>query len=148
MKSLTLTIVYIILTWCSLMAQDSCLTHENLKQLDASWEKAQLELDMDVLKNLLAEEFIWVHNHASSIDNKSDVLNRVTRGLKNKQRNTRSRISEKVQAIVDGSTGIVHGYTTVDRGPKPTKYHFMRTYITKNERCLLLANHTMAIPDE
>ena len=43
---------------------------EHLKQLDASWEKAQLELDYDTLDALLAEDFIWVHNHANTIDDK------------------------------------------------------------------------------
>jgi hypothetical protein len=61
---------------------------------------------------------------------------------------TRSRISRDVKAIVLGKTAIVTGITVVDRGPSPVTYHFMRTYVEVKGKCLLLANHTMAIPDE
>ncbi|RMA64790.1 hypothetical protein BXY75_1671 [Ulvibacter antarcticus] len=36
----------------------------------------------------------------------------------------------------------------MDRGPSPITYHFMRTYVEINERCYLIANHTMAIPEK
>jgi hypothetical protein len=36
----------------------------------------------------------------------------------------------------------------VDRGPQPTTYHFMRTYVLVTGKWKLIANHTMAIPEE
>ena len=83
-------------------AQESCLTTENLKKLDASWEKAQLELDFDTINSLLAEDFIWVHNHANTIDNKNAVLERVNRYLKSNNQNIKSRISKDVKVIIFG----------------------------------------------
>jgi hypothetical protein len=50
--------------------------------------------------------------------------------------------------VILGNTGVVSGYTVVDRGPSPVTYHFMRTYTKVNGKYQLLANHTMAIPDE
>jgi len=147
MKKINLTICILVLPILQLLAQERCLTTENLKKLDASWEKAQLELDFDTLDSLLAEDFIWVHNHANTIDNKTAVLERVNRYLKSNNRNTKSRISKDVKVIILGATGIVSGYTVVDRGPVPTTYKFMRTYVETNGKCYLLANQTMAIPE-
>ena len=146
MKNINIVLLFAITTILPVVAQDNCLTADNLKKLDAAWEKAQLELDHDFIDSLLAEEFIWVHNHANTIDNKAAVLERVKRYLRENNRNTRSRTSKDVGVIINGETAIVSGYTIVDRGPKPTTYHFMRTYVSFNGMCNLLANHTMAIP--
>jgi hypothetical protein len=77
----------------------------------------------------LAEDFIWVHNHANTIDNKTAVLERFKRYLSSNNQNTKSRISKDVKVILYDSTGIVSGFTIIDRGPSPTTYHFMRTYV-------------------
>ncbi|MEJ6791655.1 MAG: nuclear transport factor 2 family protein [Lacinutrix sp.] len=131
----------------SVSAQDACLNKENLKNLDASWEKAQLELNFDYIKSILADDFIWVHNHANTVDNKSAVLERIKRYINSNNKSTKSRISKDVKVIISGKTGIVSGITIIDRGPRPTTYHFMRTYVEINEKCYLIANQTMAIPD-
>jgi len=130
----------------SAYAQENCLNAEHLKNLDASWEKAQLELDFDTLNYLLAEDFIWVHNHANTIDNKKAVLDRVNSSIKSNNHKTKSRISKDVKVIILGKTAVVTGFTIVDRGPEPTTYKFMRTYVEINDKCYLLANQTMAIP--
>mgnify|MGYP001582025203 FL=1 len=96
----------------------------------------------------MAEDFIWVHNHANTIDNKAAVLDRIKRHISTNNRNTKSRISTDVSVIISGATGIVSGYTLIDRGPSPTNYHFMRTYVESNGKCYLIANHTMAIPEK
>ncbi len=127
-------------------AQQRCLTPENLRALDAAWEKAQLDSDVETLQSMLAEEFLWVHNHASTIDDKAAVLDRARRHLSNHTPNANSRISRDLTATVSGATGIVSGYTVVDREPGPVTYHFMRTYVEREGKCYLLANQTMAIP--
>lgn len=43
-------------------------TQEQLVELDKGWERALLNSEVEFLDNLLAEEFIWVHNHATQID--------------------------------------------------------------------------------
>lgn len=125
---------------------------ESLRQLDLAWEEANLHPNPDFLKQLLAEDFIWIHNHNSMTDSKTTVVERAQKALQNKNPNpnsiTRSRESREVTVILSGSTAIVTGITVVDRGPSPTTYHFMRTYVWKDGNSQLLANHTMAIPDE
>ena len=148
MKLIRIVIAIVGLSIFSASAQERCLNQENLKKLDASWEKAQLELNFDFVKSLLAEDFIWVHNHANTIDNKTAVLERVKRYLSSNNQNTKSRISKDVKVIIYGTTGIVSGFTIIDRGPSPTTYHFMRTYVENDGKCYLIANHTMAIPEK
>ncbi len=147
MKLISIVLVIVGLSIVSASAQERSLNHENLKKLDASWEKAQLELDLDFVDSLLHDDFTWVHNHASMVDNKTDILDRIKRNLSGNIQNTRSRISKDVNVIISGTTGIVSGYTIVDRGPSPTTYHFMRTYVETNGTCYLIANHTMAVPE-
>ena len=99
-------------------AQENCFTEENLKKLDASWEKAQLELDFDFVDLLLAKDFMWVHNHAKTIDDKAAVLQRIKRYLKKNNKSTKSRTSKDVKVTIFGSTGIVSGYTIIERNSK------------------------------
>lgn len=128
-------------------AQDSCLDPAALIQLDAKWERALLDSDADFLTTFVARDFIWVHDHASMVDTKESLLERVSATAAGTG-DTRSRISSDVVARVLGSAGVVTGFTIVDRGPTPTRYNFMRTYVEVSGRCLLLANHTMAIPKD
>lgn len=131
-----------------LFAQSNCLSEKNLLELDLAWEKAQLEADTTFLKSVLAEDFLWVHNHSSFVEGKSSVIQRAARQLESGENNTRSRNSQEVKVMILGNTAVVNGFTIVDRGPKPTKYSFMRTYAEINGNCYLLANHTMAVPDD
>ena len=147
MKSIFFYILLSGLSVSSVMAQKSCLDPENLKNLDSQWEKALLDSDAEFLESLLADDFIWVHNHASMVDSKEALLKRASNPNVRATGDTKSRVSKDVKAIVLGSTGVVIGITIVDRGPTPTTYHFMRTYTVVDGKCYLLANHTMAIPD-
>jgi vacuolar-type H+-ATPase catalytic subunit A/Vma1 len=148
MKLTRFFMLIVALSVFSACTQNNCLSQEHLKTLDASWEKAQLELDYDFIESLLAEDFIWVHNHAKTIDDKEAVLERVKRHIANNNTDTKSRISKDVNIIISEKSAIVSGYTIIDRGPSPTTYHFMRTYVDINGKCYLIANHTMAIPDK
>ena len=121
---------------------------EQLLSLDQGWEKALLESDVSFLENLVAEEFVWVHNHAGLIDGKEAVISRAKKIQSGQQDDTRNRTPRDQQLVILGQTGIVSGFTEVDRGPSPTLYHFMRTYTWVDGKWMLLGNHTMAIPQE
>ena len=121
---------------------------EQLLSLDQGWEKALLESDVSFLENLVAEEFVWVHNHAGLIDGKEAVISRAKKIQSGQQDDTRNRMPRDQQVVILGQTGIVSGFTEVDRGPSPTLYHFMRTYTWVDGKWMLLGNHTMAIPQE
>lgn len=146
MKSIFLLFFFFGFSITSIKAQ-SCLESSQLKSLDAKWEKALLKSDVDLFESLLSEDFIWVHNHASLIDSKAGLIERAFDPKRGATGNTKSRISKEVSTIAEGSTGIVTGFTIVDRGPTPVTYHFMRTYVEKEGNCFLIANHTMAVPD-
>ena len=118
-----------------------------LLELDKGWEKALLTSDVEFLEKLVADEFIWVHNHAGLIDGKKAVLSRAKRIQSGQADDTRNRTTKDQQVVILGKTGIVSGFTVVDRGPSPTLYHFMRTYAWTAGKWNLLGNHTMAIPE-
>lgn len=121
---------------------------KKLISLDEGWEKALLESDVTFLENLLSEDFLWVHNHAGQIDGKEAAISRAKRIQAGQNDDTRNRTTRDRQVIILGETGLVSGFTVVDRGPSPVTYHFMRTYAQVNGAWKLLGNHTMAIPDE
>jgi hypothetical protein len=126
-------------------AQTNCLDPVELVRMDAEWEQALLNRDGRWLETHLAGDFIWVHNHASAVDTKTALLEQVIAPQSDSQQ-TRSRVQSDVEARVLASTGVVTGFTVVDRGPSPIRFNFMRTYALQDGRCLLLGNHTMVVP--
>ncbi len=148
MKLFSLFFGLTILLSFSAFAQRSCMTEANIKALDAQWEEAILNPDPDFMESLLAEKFIWVHNHYSSVDTKESAIESRKRQKANGGSNIKSRIQSDVKVAITGNTAIVTGFTNVDREVNPAKYHFMRTYVEINGKCFLVGNHTMAIPEE
>uniref|UniRef100_UPI004048C13D nuclear transport factor 2 family protein n=1 Tax=Algoriphagus sp. TaxID=1872435 RepID=UPI004048C13D len=143
MKFLPLLLTLLIISVSS-FAQT---TQEQLLALDKGWERALLNSDVEFLDTLLAEEFVWVHNHASQIDGKAEALNRAKKIRAGQQDDTRDRSPRDHQVVILEQTAVVTGFTVVDRGPQPTTYHFMRTYALVAGKWKLIANHTMAIPE-
>ncbi|MDI1321850.1 MAG: nuclear transport factor 2 family protein [Algoriphagus sp.] len=121
---------------------------QKLLELDLGWENALLKSDVAFLENLLADDFIWVHNHAGQIDGKEAAVSRAKRIQAGQADDTKGRVSRDQKVVILGNTGVVSGYTVVDRGPSPVTYHFMRTYALVDGKFKLLGNHTMAIPNE
>ncbi|MEQ9265921.1 MAG: nuclear transport factor 2 family protein [Balneolaceae bacterium] len=147
MKILFTLTLLVGLSLPSLMAQVSCLDSERLKSLDLKWEEALKESDASFFESLLVDDFIWVHNHASSIDTKESLIKRSLESSSGATGNPRSRISKDVETIIVGSTGVITGFTIVDRGSAPILYNFMRTYVEIEGKCFLVANHTMDVPE-
>ena len=88
----------------------------------------------------------WAFPLRTTIDDKAAVLQRVKRYIKNNNKSTKSRTSKNVKVTIFGSTGIVSGYTIIERNSKLVTYHFMRTYVQSEGKCYLIASQTMAIP--
>lgn len=148
MKSIGFIASLILFHVCPSFSQSASAARESLLKIDLGWERALLSSDSEYLENLLADEFVWVHNHAGLIDGKEAVVSRAKRIQAGQADDTRNRTSRDQQVVILGETGIVSGYTVVDRGPSPTLYHFMRTYAWIDGKWKLLGNHTMAIPEE
>lgn len=148
MKIIKLAIILTAISIASTFAQENCLNSKQLLKIDLEWEQAILKSDVKFLEKILAEDFIWVHNHAVTIDSRTSLLKRASDPNIGATGNPKSRISKDVKVMITGSTGIVTGFTVVDRGPNPTTYHFMRTYVEIEGNCQLVANHTMIVPDE
>lgn len=148
MRLYGLTAVLLGLAAWPASAQESCMNPDTLLRLDSEWERALLESDAERLRTLLAEDYIWVHNHASDVDTKASLLERASDPAIGTAGSARSRTQSDVECRVLGSTGVVTGFTVVDRPEGATRYNFMRTYAEVSGRCLLLANHTMAIHDD
>ncbi|MBN3518442.1 nuclear transport factor 2 family protein [Algoriphagus lutimaris] len=129
-------------------AQTTCMTAESIKLLDSKWEEANLHPNPDFFETTLGEEFVWVHNHGTMVDSKWSVVERAKKQKAAGTSNTRSRSQRDVKVAISGNTAVVTGITVVDRGPQPTTYHFMRTYVEIGGKCYLIGNHTMAIPKE
>ncbi|WP_297335404.1 nuclear transport factor 2 family protein [Algoriphagus sp.] len=144
MKNLVQISILLIFSFPALSQTDA----QKLLELDLAWEKALLTSDVSFLENVLADDFIWVHDHASLIDGKKEVVNQAKRIQNGQKQTTRNRLSSDQKVIMLGQTAIVTGFTLVDRGPSPTTYNFMRTYAKIDGKFKLLANHTMAIPKE
>lgn len=144
MKHLILAVTFFFLHFITF----SQTQETQLLQLDQGWEKALLDSDVAFLENLVAEDFVWVHNHAGLIDGKEAVIARAKRIQAGQKDDTRNRTSRNQQVVVLGSTAVVSGYTVVDRAPAPVTYHFMRTYALVEGKWKLLGNHTMAVPEE
>lgn len=145
-KKLLYLLILGLLPLSFLQAQSS--SQSELIKLDLAWEKALLDSDATFLKNLLADDFIWVHNHASLTDGKAEAVSRAKRIQAGQADNTKGRVSRDHKVVFLGETAVVSGYTVVDRPPSPVTYHFMRTYVKVGGTYQLLANHTMAVPDE
>ncbi len=144
MKFLPLLLTLLVISFSSF----SQTTQEQLIELDKGWEKALLNSEVEFLDKLLAEEFVWVHNHATQIDGKAEALSRAKKIRAGQQDDTRNRSPRDQKVLLLGQTAVVSGFTVVDRGPQPTTYHFMRTYALVASKWKLIANHTMAIPEE
>ena len=51
----------------------SCLEPEQIKETDKKYEAALLQGGCSFLRELLADEFVWVHNDAGATDTKQNA---------------------------------------------------------------------------
>lgn len=130
-----------------LTAQPSCLQPENLKALDRQYEQALKNNNAEFFEAHLAEDFIWVHTHATAVDTKADLITRSRHPELSATGNPISRTSRDIVVIRHGPTAVVSGFTTVERESSSSVYSIMRTWVETQKGCKLLACQTMRIPD-
>ncbi|WP_157960364.1 nuclear transport factor 2 family protein [Marinimicrobium alkaliphilum] len=146
MKKSAIAIVFSMVS--SVVYAAECLEPQALKRLDQQYEQALRTGDPTFMAQLLAEDFVWVHNLVSSTEDKATLVGRLGEG----HRAPLARRSEDVKYRRLDNTAVLSGFTTVEQaartegGPvRGNKYHFMRTYVAVDGECQLLANQTMKV---
>lgn len=140
-------LLLIFLLFPSVLHAADCLAPEQLKALDRQYEQALRKGDPEFMADLLAENFVWVHNHAGSRETKSVLMARLGDG----HDAPLSRESEAVEVRRLDKTAVISGFTTVTKADaegenrQANRYHFMRTYVAQGGNCRLLANQTMKV---
>lgn len=123
----------------------TCSTDAELKALDTRYEQALRQGDSEFLAGLLAAEFIWVHNQASDIEDRTELLTRMNPLVDPPQ----SRTTRDLSIHRQGNTAVIAGISQVERaaehGSVRMDYRFMRTYVSDSEGCQLLAVQTMKV---
>lgn len=133
---------------CSLNAHaEKCLATPALTQLDQQYEDALVNGDATFLADLLAEDFIWVHNLASSIETKKELIARI----KTNTEHFKARHSDVLSAHRLDNTSVLSGTSLAERfnddgvSSRAARYQFMRTYVARDGKCYLLAVQTMKV---
>jgi hypothetical protein len=142
------TIVFISLLSVAIPAfADSCLDREELIKLDQRYESAMQQGDVKFLRELLADEFYWVHNLASLKENKTQLLERVQRP----EEQPKSRRSHDLSVRQLKSVAVVEGLSSVEKWNadgktfRTSRYQIMRTYVAIKGECKLLAVQSMKV---
>ena len=125
----------------------SCLEPDQLLALDTRYETALQIGDVTLLDELLAPEFVWVHNLASMKENKAQLLARLGKG----PGPMKQRRSHDISRHRLGNTAVLQGLSSVEKwNPggesfRTLRYQFMRTYVEMNGVCRLLAVQTQKV---
>ena len=97
------------------VAQAQCLTQENIRRLDAGFDEALLHGSIDFFEQNLHPEFVWVHNHASSIERSRDDRLTLMRERASAGRINAQRTQADVSVVLAGQVAVVYGFTDVER---------------------------------
>lgn len=126
---------------------NSCLPLDELIARDAHYEEATRVGDAGFLNDLLADDFVWVHNLASAIEDKTVIIKRAQKPTEI----PKARTTSDLHAHVLDNTVVLRGLSNVDKwNPdgktwRTSRYQFMRTYVSTAKGCKLLAVQTMKV---
>lgn len=139
----------VVLHVLSAQAND-CLDEQSLRTLDQHYEEALRVSDITYLQNLLADNFLWVHNLAVETENKATLLNRLkiqSRSEAPKARTTSDLAFHRLEnTVVISGLSSVEKYNADGKNTRISHYRFMRSYVkTSTNQCLLLATQTMKV---
>jgi len=118
-----------------------------VRTLDNQYEEALRVGDVKFLQELLADDFVWVHNLAVDIEAKPVLLTR----LKQQQETPKARATSEVSFHRLKGTTVLSGLSSVDKynddgkSFRTSRYHFMRTYVADEKGCKLLSSQTMKV---
>lgn len=128
------------------IASADCLTDDSLRSLDLRYEEALRVGDTEFLQQLLAEEYIWVHNLASDKEPKARLIKRLVKPeeIPKSRRSTDIIIHRLQDTAVLSGVSLVEKWNTDGKSWRTLHYQFMRTYVkTADQQCQLLSVQTM-----
>ena len=114
---------------------------------DRRYEEALRRADVASLRDMLADDYVWVHNVAVQTENRADLLARLAKGAAP----MKARTTSDVAAHAAGDTVVLRGLSSVEQwNPdgvtwRVNRYRFLRTYVTVAGQCRLLAVQTMKV---
>jgi hypothetical protein len=127
---------------------ENCINEDSLIKKDAEFERLLVEKSLDGITKLLHPNFVWIHNHASRIENsRQELLTFLEDTWTRNPTAQTTRTQYDVKALIHSHTGVVFGFSDVFRNGQTFTYNFMRTYVVESGDCVILSNHTMLIPD-
>jgi hypothetical protein len=141
-KIVALALMFVAVPACA----GSCLDKDKLIALDQRYEKAVQQADVKFLDKLLADEFYWVHNLASLKEGKAQLLARIQKEEKPKERRSYDLSVRKLE-----NTAVVEGLSSVDKWNadgktfRTSRYQVIRTYVDVKGECKLLAIQSMKV---
>jgi hypothetical protein len=125
--------IFIFLSLCATTTfAHSCLPIADLIARDSKYEEALRVGDVAFLDNLLADEFVWVHNLASAVEDKATILAR----SKAPTEIPKARTTSDVRAHALENTVVLQGLSHVEKWnsdgktTRSLRYQFMRTYVS------------------
>lgn len=129
-------------------ATADCLDNNALQELDLRYEEALRVGDTAFLRQLLADEYTWVHNLAVDKEPKTRLIDRLVKPVEV----PKSRRSAEVTIHKLENTAVLSGVSLVEKWNidgqswRTLHYQFMRTYVkTTGGECRLLSSQTMKI---
>ena len=135
---------------------EDCLDESSLRSLDKGYEYALRVGDLVYLQQLLAPEFVWVHNLAVQSETKADLLKRLSEPSEVPKARTTSNLTfhRLENTVVVSGLSSVEKYNEGGKTTRIARYQFMRTYVKQSlkentnansSQCLLLAVQTMKV---
>ena len=114
-----------------------------LRTLDTRVRESILNRDVAFLKNVLAEEFVWVHSNASPVQSKEQVLAELP-----KRRPSKSGGSHSEVVQVYGDAAILSSYRRTEYGDVSATFHAQRIYVKKKGVWKIVSLRTPIVLDE
>ena len=143
-----LAIATFLLSLIPALTYAGCMNQESLLALEDRWSDAFARQSVTDVRRLLHPKFVWVHDHAGMIHNSPDELLSFLSGVWRESLAENPPSADRdVKTIIHAGTGIVYGYTDAQRNGQIITYHFMRTYVIEDDSCVILAIHTMEVPE-
>lgn len=124
-----------------------CLSTDALIARDSQYEEALRVGDVPFLRELLADDYVWVHTLGSQVETKAVILARSEKPATI----YKARTTSDVHAHIQGDTVVLRGLSTVDQWNadgktfRSNRYQFVRTYVNAGGACKLLAVQTMKV---